>query len=60
MATQPQRLQRIPGTEATLCGYTLPYPNKLTDEDKETLGLTSGKRQTLSDTQGSMSTARIV
>ena len=52
MATQPQRLQRIPGTEATLCGYTLPYPNKLTDEDKETLGLTSGKRQTLSDTQG--------
>lgn len=52
MATQPQRLQRIPGTEATLHGYTLPYQNKLTAEDRRLLNLTPEKGHTLFDTQG--------
>lgn len=52
LATQRQRMQRIPGTDATLCGYTLPYQNKLTMEDRGLLDLKQEKGHTLFDTQG--------
>ena len=52
LATQRQRMQRIPGTDATLCGYTLPYQNKLTMEDRSLLDLKQEKGHTLFDTQG--------
>jgi hypothetical protein len=50
--TQIQPEQRILGTEAILTGYTLPYQNKLTHEDKELLNLGEEKGRTLFDTQG--------
>lgn len=52
LATQRQRTQRIPGTAATLCGYTLPHQNKLTAKDRQLLDLRQEKGHTLLDTQG--------
>lgn len=45
-------VQRIPGTDAFLYGYTLPYQNKLTENDKKLLNLRESKGHTLTDTQG--------
>ena len=45
-------VQRIPGTDAFLYGYTLPYQNKLTEDDKKLLNLREDKGYTLTDTQG--------
>lgn len=45
-------VQRIPGTDAFLYGYTLPYQNKLTENDKKLLNLRESKGYTLTDTQG--------
>ena len=37
-------VQRIPGTDAFLYGYTLPYQNKLTEDDKKLLNLREEQR----------------
>lgn len=51
-AVQQQAPQVVAGTEVILRGYTLPYQNKLTDEDRALLDLGHEKGKTLLDTQG--------
>ncbi|PAU68278.1 ATP-binding protein [Bifidobacterium criceti] len=51
-AVQKAPPQLIEGTDAVLYGYTLPYQNRLTDEDRSLLGLSEERGKTLFDTQG--------
>ena len=51
-AVQTTGVQRIGNLGATLRGYTLPYQNRLRDEDKKLLDLSEQRGKTLTDTQG--------
>lgn len=51
-AVQKAPPQLIERTDAVLYGYTLPYQNRLTDEDRSLLGLAEERGKTLFDTQG--------
>lgn len=50
--TQVGPTQRLGSTGATLTGYTLPYQNKLTSNDRHLLDLSDEKGKTLFETQG--------
>lgn len=51
-AVQKTALQYIGPPGATLRGYTLPYQNRLSDEDRRLLDLGEQRGKTLTDTQG--------
>ena len=51
-AVQTTGVQRISTSGATLRGYTLPYQNRLRDEDRQLLNLSEQRGKTLTDTQG--------
>ena len=51
-AVQSTSIQRIGDSGATLRGYTLPYQNRLREEDRRLLDLGEQRGRTLTDTQG--------
>lgn len=51
-AVQITSVQRIGDSGATLRGYTLPYQNRLSDNDRKLLSLSEERGKTLTDTQG--------
>lgn len=51
-AVQATGAQRIGDSGATLCGYTLPYQNRLSVHDRELLNISEERGKTLVDTQG--------
>lgn len=51
-AVQTTSTQRIGASGATLCGYTLPYQNRLSEHDRELLNISEERGKTLVDTQG--------
>lgn len=51
-AVQTTGVQRIGDSGATLRGYTLPYQNRLREEDRKLLDISDQRGHTLTDTQG--------
>lgn len=52
LAVQATGAQRIGTSGAMLRGYTLPYQNRLRDEDRKLLDISEQRGKTLTDTQG--------